>query len=558
MKHYGRFTFLVGGEAGHGVRRAGIVTADYCGARGRHAFQLDDYQSLIRGGHNFSVVTSSPQPVCSQYERADLVVALDRRSYEAHRKHVSRSGLMVFNSDAVSEDGAVGIGLPLSELAKPYPHPALRLGVGAVVVFLVAVGVGRAATAEFVKRKYPRDAESNIAYALSVYDAAAPYLAARFRLEEGEAPATMLTGNEAIGLGMYAGGLDVYFAYPMTPSSSILHYLAGHARDFGIAVVHPESEIAVMNMAIGAASMGVRTAVGSSGGGLALMEEAMSLAGMSETPVLCVLSSRPGPSTGVPTYTAQGDLSFALNQGHGEFPRIVASPGTAEEAYALAAELMGLAWAFQTPAILLTEKHLSESRMTVRIPSELPEVPRVKQHRGKGEYRRYALTRDGVSPLHFAPSEQLVKWTSYEHDEKGISTEDAGMISCMQEKRQRKSEALIDALKRRQTVRRHGDRGPLILTYGSTTMSVREALAYGGIEAEVVQPVYLMPFPVWELADVAKRPIVVVEQSAAAQLAGLLRREVGANVAACVTRYDGRPFDPAELARRLKGVLRHG
>jgi len=558
MKQYGRFTFLVAGEAGHGVRRAGIVTADYCGALGRHAFQLDDYQSLIRGGHNFSVVTSSPQPVFSQYARADLVVALDRRSYEAHRKHVSRGGLMVYNSDAVPEAGAVGIGLPLSGLAKPYPQPALRLGVGAVVVFLAAVGLDREATAEFVKRKYPRDAESNVGYALSVYDAAAPHLAARVSLREGDAPATMLTGNEAIGLGMYAGGLDVYFAYPMTPSSSILHFLAGHARDFGIAVVHPESEIAVMNMAIGAASMGVRTAVGSSGGGLALMEEAMSLAGMSETPVLCVLSSRPGPSTGVPTYTAQGDLSFALNQGHGECARIVASPGTAEEAYALAGELMGLAWAFQTPAILLTEKHLSESRMTVRIPSAPPDLPRMKRYRGNGEYGRYALTRDGVSPLLFAPSGQLVKWTSYEHDENGISTEDPRMISLMQEKRLRKKEALVYALKRTQTVSRHGDRGPLIVTYGSTTMSVREALAYGGIEAEIVQPVYLTPFPVWELADVAKRPVVVVEQSAAAQLAGLLRREVGANVAASVTQYDGRPFDPAELARRLKGVLTHG
>jgi 2-oxoglutarate ferredoxin oxidoreductase subunit alpha len=558
MKHVGRFTLLVAGEAGHGVRRAGMVAADYCGERGRYAFQMDDYQSLIRGGHNFSVVTSSPHPVLSQYKSAELVVALDRRSYELHRRHVSRGGLMVYNADAVSETGSAGIGLPLSELAKSYPLPALRLGVGAVVAFLAATGATREATAEYVKRKYPRDSESNVAYALAVYDAAEPRFAARFSLESGDAPATMLTGNEAIGLGMYAGGLDIYFAYPMTPSSSILHFLAGHARDFGIAVVHPESEIAVMNMAIGAASMGVRTAVGSSGGGLALMEEAISLAGMSETPVLCVLSSRPGPSTGVPTYTAQGDLSFALNQGHGEFPRIVASPGTVEEAYSLAAELMGLAWEFQTPAILVTEKHLSESRMTVQIPSSLPEQARLKQYRSKGTYGRYALTQDGVSPLRFAPSEHLVKWTSYEHDENGISTEDPDMITRMQDKRARKGETLLRTLKRMQTVRRYGDRGPLIVTYGSTTMSVREALACGGIEAEVVQPVYLAPFPRWELEDVVNRRVVVVEQSAASQMAGLLRRELGADVAASVTQYDGRPFDPAALARQLKGVLTHG
>ena len=438
------------------------------------------------------------------------------------------------------------------------PQPALRLGVGAVVAFLVAVGLDKDAVSRYVARKYPRDAENNVSYALSVFDSARDGLAARFPLARGEAPSTALTGNEAIGLGMYAGGLDMYFSYPMTPSSSILHFLAARARDFGITVVHPESEIAVMNMAIGAASMGARTAVGSSGGGLALMEEGMSLAGMSETPILCILSSRPGPSTGVPTYTAQGDLSFALNQGHGEFPRIVASPGTVEEAYGLAAELMGLAWVFQTPAILLTEKHLSESRMTVRLPETLPTQSRPRMSRAEGQYGRYALTRDGISPLRFAPSERLVKWTSYEHDENGISTEDPDTISAMQEKRVRKRQSLLAAMRRLQTVRRYGDSGPAIVTYGSTTMSVREALAYGNIEAEVVQPVYLAPFPTWELEGLAQRRVVIVEQSASCQMANLVRRCTGANAGASVTQYDGRPFDPAILARRLKEVLAPG
>lgn len=553
-----RFTFLVGGEAGHGVRRAGIVVGDFAGELGRYTFQLDDYQSLIRGGHNFSVVTSSSEPVFSQYLRADMVVALDRRSYELHHEHLSPRGVIVYNSDAVDAGAADGIGLPLFSLAKGYAEPALRLGVASVVAFLSTAGLSREEVAEFIRRRYPRDADSNVAYGLSVYDVADDRLHGRFPLAGGSAPSAMLTGNEAIGLGMYAGGLDMYFAYPMTPSSSILHFLAANAEEFGIAVVHPENEIAVVNMAIGAASVGAHVAVGSSGGGLALMEEGISLAGMSETPLLCVLSSRPGPSTGVPTYTAQGDLSFALGQGHGEFPRIVASPGTVSEAYELAAQLMGLAWAFQTPAILLTEKHLSESRMTVTLPDSLPEVLEPLMHRGRGVYKRYADEESGVSALKFAPSDALIKWTSYEHDELGITTEDAATISRMQEKRLRKQRSLEAALHGVRTVNRFGSGKAVIVTYGSTTMSVREAVRHGSLDARIVQLVYLEPFPVWEFGELEGRDVVVVEQSCAGQLSALLQRRTGVRVKDTVTQYDGRPFDPEELASRLKEVLRDG
>ncbi len=559
MSYDERFTFIVGGEAGHGVRRAGNVAADMCGELGRYVFQMDDYQSLIRGGHNFSVITSSFQPVVSQYLRADLVVALDKRSVEGHQEHLSERGTLVYNSDSGAEAPEGAVGLPLTTLAKDYSRPDLRLGVASVVVLLAATGFSRDEAAEFIRRKYARDADNNVRYGLSVYDATGERLLGRYPLAKGEAPATMLAGNEAIALGAYDGGLDMYFAYPMTPTSSILHFLAARSEDLGVVAVHPESEIAVMNMAIGAASVGARVAVGSSGGGFALMEEGFSLAGMSETPILCVLSSRPGPSTGVPTYTAQGDLSFALNQGHGEFPRIVASPGSIGEAYLLAAELMGLSWAFQTPVILLTEKHLSESRMTVKVPATLPDVPRPVMYEGKDEdYRRYEDTDTGVSPLHFAPCDAPVKWTSYEHDESGITTEAADMIAKMQEKRMRKRKGLVDKLRSMRTVNRYGSGRKVVVTYGSTTMSVREAVAFGGLDVQVVQPVYLEPFPEWEFEQLAGTEVIVVEQSCDAQLATFLKRRTDVSVRSSVTQYDGRPFDPEELAARLKEVLADG
>ncbi|MCK5213190.1 MAG: 2-oxoacid:acceptor oxidoreductase family protein, partial [Dehalococcoidia bacterium] len=185
MSGSNRFTFLVGGEAGHGVKRAGTVAAELFAESGRYAFEYDDYQSLIKGGHNFSVVTSSVQPVFSQYLHADVVVALDARSYRLHRDHVASSGLLVYNSDLVKDAGAGAIGLPLSTLAKGYTLPGLRLGVGSMAVLLAACGFDRDATEEFIRHKYPRDSDNNVTYGLSVYDVALPAVGGRYPLAKG-------------------------------------------------------------------------------------------------------------------------------------------------------------------------------------------------------------------------------------------------------------------------------------------------------------------------------------------------------------------------------------
>ncbi len=545
------FTFIVGGKAGEGVRKAGSVAAHLFSSMGRHVFDMDDYGSLIKGGHNFSVVSTANRRITSHYIKANLVVAPDQRSYNLHREHLADGGLMVFDSDVVS--GGEGLGVPLAKEAKKYPNPSLRIGVGAVAILAAAVGWDKERLKGLIQREYPRDIENNVAYASAIFDVVCPEICDKFHLDEGDKERPIITGNEAIALGAAAGGLDVYFAYPMTPSSSILHFLAGHDQELGIVAVHPENEIAVINMAIGATFAGARAMVGSSGGGFALMQEAFSLAGMVESPLLCYMGSRPGPSTGVPTYTSQGDLRFAINQGHGEFPRIVASPGSMEEAFHLTGELLELVWRFQTPGILLTEKHLAESRMTVEIDPDKAKWPQPIMH-DKGEYKRYLDTTDGISPILFPPSKELVKWNSYEHDEMGITTEDANLIAKMQEKRRKKQEALTDHMKGMHTANVFGDKGPAIVTYGSTTLSVLEALTAGGIEATVVQPIYLEPLPVWELEKYRGKKVIVVEQSCAGQFASLLEEKAGIGVKAVIKRYDGRPFDPIELAAKIKEV----
>ncbi|MGB2696637.1 MAG: 2-oxoacid:acceptor oxidoreductase subunit alpha [Candidatus Zixiibacteriota bacterium] len=545
------FTFIVGGKAGEGVRKAGSVAASLFAGMKRQIFNMDDYQSLIKGGHNFSVISTATREIKSHYNKADLVVALDKKSYQLHKDDLTGEGILVYNSDTLGD--AEGVGVALTEEAQKYPNPNLRLGVGAVAAMAAAIGCDKECLKEAIQREYPRDIENNIAYAMTIYDLLYSQIGAKFKLEEGDKERPIISGNEAIALGAAAGGLDVYYAYPMTPSSTVLHTLASNSKDISLPTVHPENEIGVANMAIGSIFAGARTMVGSSGGGFALMEEAFSLAGMVEAPLLCYLGSRPGPSTGVPTYTSQGDLNFAIYQGHGEFPRIVASPGSMEEAFYLAAEMLDLVWRFQTPGILLTEKHLAESRMTVDIDVNSAKLPQPLMHK-TGEYKRYLDTDNGVSPLLFPPSNELIKWDSYEHDESGITTEDPETITRMQDKRSRKTKAIVEHLKSVHTVNVFGDKGPVIFTYGSTTLSVLEALRIGNIEATVVQPVYLEPLPFWELEKYKGNQVIVVEQSCTGQFASLLKEKIGIESKAIIKKYDGRPFDPQELALKIKGV----
>ncbi|MFX0149057.1 MAG: 2-oxoacid:acceptor oxidoreductase subunit alpha [Candidatus Hodarchaeota archaeon] len=547
------FTYIVGGKAGEGVKKAGSVASHIFSSLGRHVFQMDDYMSLIRGGHNFSVVSTTPRWISSHYMKANLVVNFDKRSYETHINDIAENGIMIFNSDEQELDK--GIGVPLTTEAEKYPMKKLMFGVGAVAVLAATIGFNKEQMNQIIKDEYPRAIEDNISYADTIYDMVYPDCGNKYILEKGEKRRPIITGNEAISFGAIAAGLDVYYGYPMTPASTILHTLAGEAENFGLAVIHAESEIAVINMAIGSTFTGARAMVGTSGGGFALMTEGFSLAGITEAPVLIVLSQRPGPATGVPTYTEQADLAFALTAGHGDFLRIVASPRTIREAYYVTSEMLDLVWKFQTPGILLTEKHLSESSMTVEIDFEKSKWAEPKIH-SDGEYKRYQDTDDGISPMLFPPSNQIIKWNSYEHDELGITTENAEKISFMHDKRNKKLIALIEYLKGQDTVKIiRGEKSSNIFTYGSTYMSVLEALQYGNLNPTIIAPIYLSPLPIWKLEEFKNQNNIVVEQSSTGQFTKLLKEKAGLKVGSTIKQYNGRPFDPIDLANKIKEVL---
>ncbi|MEE8183009.1 MAG: 2-oxoacid:acceptor oxidoreductase subunit alpha [Thermoplasmata archaeon] len=546
-------TVIVGGEAGHGVKKSGNVISILMNELGRYVFEMDDYPSLIRGGHNFSVVSSSTSPVYSHYMSADIIVCLDERSVGMHKDRLKDGGSLVYNADTVTLDS--GTGLPMKTWIKDIKGIPLMAGTIGVAAVSALCGVELSFLERIFRANYPRGLEANVELARMVYERMKDD-EGKFELTTAETPpGHLLAGNEAIALGAAAAGLDVYIAYPMTPASTVLHYLAAFSKKLGMAVVHPETEIAVINMALGSAYAGARTAVGSSGGGFALMHEAFSLAGMSETPLMVILASRPGPSTGVPTYTGQGDLDFALNVGHGEFPRIVLSPSGTNQAFEKAAELLNLVWKFQVPGILLTEKHLGESWMTTSIDPESVEITEPSLYGGPLEqYGRYEKTDSGISPMLFPPAKgTVVKASSYEHDQKGITTEEAEKIVEMQEKRYVKEKAIREEMRNLLTVATYGEGSKSLVTYGSTTLSALEAVKNVD-DVRVVQVIFLRPFPDWALQEaLSGSDVIVAELSISGQFENLLRSQ-GFDVSANIRQYDGRAFDPPELAARVREV----
>jgi 2-oxoglutarate ferredoxin oxidoreductase subunit alpha len=371
-------------------------------------------------------------------------------------------------------------------------------------------------------------------------------------------PRALLTGNEAIGLGLVKGGLDAYVSYPMTPSSSLLHFLAEQQEKFGITVVHPENEIAVILMALGFAYAGKRSAVGTSGGGFCLMTEGLSLAGMAELPLVLVVSQRTGPSTGLPTYTGQSDLQFILHAGQGEYPRLIVAPGDAQESLFWSEVAMNVAWKFQVPAFILADKTLSEGTYSVD-PAAIPGVQRADSPGWSGTvpYLRYADTPSGISPLAFpGMKDAVIKVNSFSHDEAGIAIEDAASVVQMTKKRLRKGEGLTEEMRGYPGVNVSGttDASTALLCWGSTKGVCIEAASILGLR--VIQPIVLSPFPVvhLQLAVRGVMRLIAVEENATGQLAALAER-YGIVPDKKILRYDGRPFSPDDLIEKITEMI---
>jgi len=546
---------LVGGRAGDGINNAGVLVARLMSRLGYRIYLYFDYPSLIRGGHNFAVIRAATREVGTCREKVDFVIALNQETMTRHQGMVHDDTAIVFNADVVKSEGQ---GVPVKTILAEDQAPEIMGNSVMIGGFAKAAGIDWAVVEDVFRATLPKGTDLNLKVAKRAYD---QLTVARTIPERGSPPLPLLTGNEAIGLGLIRGGLDAYVSYPMTPSSSLLHFLAGEKETFGITVVHPENEIAVVLMALGFAYAGKRAAVGTSGGGFCLMTEGFSLAGMAELPLVFVVSQRTGPSTGLPTYTGQTELQFVLHAGQGEFPRLIVAPGDAGEAIAWSAIALEIAWQFQVPAFILPDKTLSEGTWSVdtaALPSreEVPAGPGMAASTSL-PYHRYADTPDGVSPPAFPGTPgAVVKVNSYTHDESGYTSEEAEIAARMTEKRLRKQEALARAMNALPQVNVLGtaDAPVALLCWGSTKgvcAEVGEALGL-----RVIQPVVLEPFPTTQLrvALSGATKLICVEENATGQLAAIAS-EYGITVDEEILRYDGRPFTYESLLEKVREVV---
>ncbi len=554
-------SLLIGGQAGDGIKQAGNAIARFFNRLGYYAFVYEDYPSLIRGGHNFAVIRVCEKKILAHKSRISVLVALNQETIEKHANSLTEDGIVIFDSSCCSFEGENALAIPMSEIAKSENLPLIVRNVIALGALAALFGAEFSIIEDVIKSTLKKKVEENIKVAKKGYEEIEKFgKKGIFKLNVlGNEKKYLLTGNEATALGLVKGGLKLYIAYPMTPASSILHYLAAHEDELGIRAVHPENEIAVIGMAQGAAYAGVRTAVGTSGGGFALMVEHLSLSGQAEIPLVAILSQRPAPATGVPTYTMQGDLFFAMFAGHGEFPRIVLAPGDAEEAYLLSAKAMNLAWKFQVPVILLLDKHLSESTFACEIKDFSVSVEEPLLWNGEGEYKRYLQTENGISPLAFPGTKNaVVKINSYEHDEFGITVEDAELVKKGFEKRLRKMHTIENyvANEEADAVKVYGNEesNTALVFWGSTKGSAVEVAENLGIKA--VQPVFLYPLPEEKLkAELNScEKVIVAETNSTGQLAQWLKWH-GIKVSEVILRYDARPFTVDELEEKVKSLL---
>ncbi len=570
------FKIKIGGAAGQGMQSICHILSHVFARGGYHVFSVQDYQSRIRGGHNTSTVRIRDEYVTAMPQGTDILIALNKKTIDLHREEVGKGGAVIYDGekidlgDSPTKGAATLVSVPLERLAHEKGGNKIYVNSVAAGAALGLMRYDFQPMAEMLKELYGKkgtdagtDTDADIKAARAGYDFVYENSARNF--DWAFAPLNdnkrrmLISGNEALALGALAAGCKFMSAYPMTPATGVLTYLAGKAKEWGILVEQAEDEIAAINMAIGASYAGVRSMTATSGGGFCLMTEGLGLAGMTETPIVVIDAQRPGPSTGLPTRTEQGDLEFVLHAAHGEFPRAILAPGTAEEAFYTMGKAFNLAERYQTPVIVMSDQHLADSCWTI----DNLDINRITIDRGEfltekalanitDEYKRHAITDSGISPRVLpGTSGALVVTDSDEHDEEGHLTEDLDIRVRMVQKRMKKLEGIRGEITPPEIYGRKNAK-TLLIGWGSTYGAMREAvdMANGdGGSAAMMHINELWPFPSPEVTKAIEsfERCFVVENNATGQLARIIRAETGETVTGSILRYDGLPFNPEQI-----------
>lgn len=520
-------TVKIAGPAGTGIKSAGLLLAKMLSDSGYYLKDYSEYPSLVRGGHNTYQVSFSADEVFSVHKMVDIFVSLAAGHWQEHEKEFGKDTLVFADNDGK-------INLPFKEMCEKL---GATIYANTITLGLLAylLDLNKDFAEKIIKEQYGQD--SGNLNALDMGFEWGEKNCQKLAVDKGKntEKKIIVDGNEAAGWGLYKAGLEMFVAYPMTPASGLLHFLAKNMDEFKIKVIHPEDEIAVASIASGASMAGTRTAVGTSGGGFALMTESISFDAQAGLGVVYFLSMRPGPATGMPTWTQQGDLLFAVHSGHGEFPKVVLAAGDHEEAFELGKLSLNLANKFDIPVIMLSDKNLSESSANTNDfkTEETEIVISNKPIPGKG---------------------QTIKlYNSYEHNEEGFSIEGAEESKKAMDLRMSKVKEILEAMPK---VNLFGsDKAKkIIVSWGSTKGAILEALKEMENKEDFA---FLQIKGMWPIDPRIGQIIngfsekILIENNATAQLESLLKSQMTIEFTKRILKYDGRPFFPEELKEAL-------
>lgn len=506
-----KLNVIIGGAAGQGINKVSQIFSNILSSHGYFTFNYRDYASLIRGGHNFNTLAISDTPIESQDAQADILVALDERTIKTHKQALKKGGILITGDQFKDLGRNMNVALA-GALTKILDIPIETLQ-------------------NEIKSQFKESKEA-LEAASKGYDSQE----ISHKLPKLKNSPTILSGSQAISIGAINSGLQLYIAYPMTPATNAMHELAKNQIENNLTVFQAESEISAASMSIGASFAGAKVMTGTSGGGFDLMGETLSLQGISEIPMTVYLASRPGPGTGVPTYTAQSDLDIALRAGHGEAPRVVVAPSNPIETIEKTSEALFLAEKFRTLSIILSDKHLAESEFSsVLKPNTTP---------------KFKITRP-------VPGTSLVKNSSYETDKFGNSTESYTLTEQNTNARIQKYEDIKKYVRKNfEMIKIHGNKKSknLIIGWGSTSGAIKDAIK--GLDAKFLQVLYCKPLSPQIKKEIEKADnVILVECNVTGQLGRLIREKTGIKIQNRLLKYNGRPFHTDELNKLITSII---
>lgn len=548
------YNILIGGAAGQGIETTVAILEKLLKRSGYYIFTTRDFMSRVRGGHNFSLLRFGTEEITSHSDVLDGIIALNEETIELHKNKLTDKGFILCDTSlAYTEENSQVIKLNMNKMARELGN-AKASGSIAVGAILKLFGESLTYMEEVMTSIMKKEIlEVNLKAIQAGYES----VETRFEHLEGDyADYMLISGSEALGLGAVAGGLRFYSAYPMSPSTAVMEYLASVGNQAGIVVEQAEDEIAAVNMAIGASFAGARAMTGTSGGGFCLKVEALGFSGIAEIPLVAIDVQRPGPATGLPTRTEQSDLKFVISASQGEFPRLVIALRNHEDSFYQTIRALNLAEKYQLPVILLSDQYLGDTTACVK-PYDVSNIKLTSYAKeAEGEYLRYKITKDGISKrLIPGLTDYLVAADSDEHDERGWITESAEVRNEMMQKRMRKLDGLMEELIEPELIGEE-DCTTLLLGWGSTYGPIKEAVnllnqkTKGKFGALVFGDIY--PLPQKKLNLYSKnKTLINVEQNATGQLASLIRETTGITCDKSILKYDGRQITGEEIVSKI-------